>query len=71
MFYHEKPMSDATPLITQCPILHRDRFIVLVNKPAGVLSHPNSARVDPKNRAAFEGKYDLDRKCFDSPAGKV
>lgn len=64
-------MSDATPLITQCPILHRDRFIVLVNKPAGVLSHPNSARVDPKNRAAFEGKYDLDRKCFDSPAGKV
>jgi RluA family pseudouridine synthase len=64
-------MSDTAPLITQCPILHRDRFIVLVNKPACVLSHPNSARVDPKNRAAFEGRYDLDRKCFDGPAGKV
>jgi RluA family pseudouridine synthase len=64
-------MSDAAPLITQCPILHRDRFIVVINKPAGVLSHPNSARLDPKNRAAFEGKYDLDRRCFDGPAGKV
>ncbi len=64
-------MSDAAPLITQCPTLHRDRFIVVINKPAGVLSHPNSARLDPKNRAAFEGKYDLERRCFDGPAGKV
>lgn len=64
-------MPNAAPLITQCPILHRDRFIIVINKPAGVLSHPNSARLDPKNRAAFEGKYDLDRRCFDGPAGKV
>lgn len=64
-------MTDEAPAITTCPILHRDRFIVLVNKPAGVLSHPNSSRFDPKNRAAFEGKYDLDQKCFDGPAGKV
>ncbi len=64
-------MTDEAPAITTCPILHRDRFIVLVNKPAGVLSHPNSSRLDPKNHAAFEGKYDLDQKCFDGPAGKV
>lgn len=64
-------MSNTAPLITQCPILHRDRFIVVINKPTGVLSHPNSARLDPKNRAAFEGKYDLDRRCFDGPAGRV
>jgi 23S rRNA pseudouridine955/2504/2580 synthase len=64
-------MPDTAPLITQCPILHRDRFIIVINKPAGVLSHPNSARLDPKNRAAFEGKYDLERRCFDGPAGKV
>lgn len=64
-------MPETTPLITQCPILHRDRFIIVINKPAGVLSHPNSARLDPKSRAAFEGKYDLERRCFDGPAGKV
>lgn len=57
------------PAITQCPILHRDRFIVIVNKPAGVLSHPNTAR--GTEQAAFEGRYDLEKKCFDGPGGKV
>ena len=56
---------------THCPIVHQDRFIIVVNKPAGVLSHPNSAKIDPKIRCAFEGRYDLDQKCFDGPAGKV
>ncbi|MCX6857133.1 MAG: RluA family pseudouridine synthase [Verrucomicrobia bacterium] len=63
-------MSEAA-VHTHCPILHQDRFIIVVNKPAGVLSHPNSAKIDPKIRCAFEGRYDLDEKCFDSPAGKV
>lgn len=63
-------MSDA-PTLTTCPVLHRDRFVVVVNKPAGVLSHPNSTRQDAANRAAFEGTYDLDEKCFTSAAGKV
>jgi len=56
---------------TFCPIVHQDRFIIVVNKPAGVLSHPNSAKIDPKIRCAFEGRYDLDQKCFDGPTGKV
>ncbi len=60
-----------TPVITTCPVLHRDRFIVVVNKPAGILSHPNADRADPKNRAAFEGRYDLEEKCFHGPAGRV
>lgn len=64
-------MPDASADITSCPILHRDRFIVIVNKPAGVLSHPNSFRSDPKIRCAFEGRYDLDQRCFEGPAGKV
>ncbi len=63
-------MSSAElPVITTCPILHRDRFIVIVNKPAGVLSHPNTAR--STEHAAFEGRYDLEQKCFNSPGGKV
>lgn len=65
------PVNHDEPKITNCQVLHRDRFIVVVNKPAGVLSHPNTGRPDPKFRAAFEGKYDLDRKCFESSAGKV
>jgi RluA family pseudouridine synthase len=58
-------------VITHCPVLHRDRFIIVINKPAGVLSHPNSARIDPRHTAAFEGRYDLERRCFEGPAGKV
>lgn len=58
-----------TPALTTCPILHRDRFVVIVNKPAGVLSHPNTQRGTEK--AAFEGRYDLETQCFDGPGGKV
>lgn len=64
------PDSDAPP-ITHCPILHRDRFIIVVNKPAGILSHPNTSRATGKERAAFEGRYDLDQKVFEGPAGRV
>lgn len=55
--------------MTQCPILHQDRWLIVVNKPAGVLSHPNDeADASP---AAFEGRYDLEHRCFQSPAGTV
>jgi RluA family pseudouridine synthase len=65
-------MSDSDlPAITQCPILHRDRFLVVINKPAGVLSHPNSGRSDAKERSAFEGRYDMEQKCFLGAAGRV
>ncbi|HYF36403.1 MAG TPA: RluA family pseudouridine synthase [Prosthecobacter sp.] len=64
------PDSDASA-ITQCPILHRDRFIIGINKPAGILSHPNAGRSGGKERSAFEGRYDLDEKVFDGPGGRV
>jgi RluA family pseudouridine synthase len=64
-------MPDAQPRFTSCPVLHQDRFIVVVNKPAGVLSHPNLGRADAGSPAAFEGRYDADRRCFDGPAGRV
>ncbi len=56
---------------TTCPILHRDRFIVVINKPAGVLSHPNPGRQDARTPAAFLGRYDSEQRCFETPAGKV
>lgn len=62
-------MPDAP--LTTCPILHRDRFLVIVNKPAGVLSHPNSARINAGERAAFEGRYHLDDRRFDTSAGSI
>ncbi len=62
--------NDA-PTLTQCPILHRDRFLIVVNKPAGVLSHPNAGRASSKERSAFEGRYNLDEKVYEGPAGRV
>lgn len=61
-------MTDS-PALTTCPVLHRDRFLVIVNKPAGVLSHPNPGKKG--ERTAFEGTYDLEQKCFEGPGGKV
>lgn len=58
------------PVITRCEILHQDRFLIVVNKPHGVLSHPNPKATKPQ-AAAFEGSYDADRRCFKSPAGQV
>lgn len=54
---------------TQCPILYRDARFIVVQKPPGVLSHPNST--GPSERAAFEGRFDAERKCFRTPAGPV
>jgi len=56
--------------ITRCEVLHEDRFILAVNKPHGVLSHPNPRAARPQ-AAAFEGRYDADSRCFTNTAGKV
>jgi RluA family pseudouridine synthase len=56
-------------LPTRCPILHRDRFLIGVDKPSGVLSHPNPGRRG--ELAAFEGRYDEKAQCFESIAGRV
>ena len=60
----------AVPAITRCEVLHEDRFLLVVNKPHGVLSHPNPKSAKPQ-AAAFEGRYDADARCFTGPAGKV
>ncbi len=60
----------SNPAMTRCEILHEDRFIIVVNKPHGVLSHPNPKAAKPQT-AAFEGSYDHDRRCFKTSAGNV
>jgi RluA family pseudouridine synthase len=60
----------AGAVITRCEILHEDRFILVVNKPHGVLSHPNPKSAKPQP-AAFEGSYDAERRCFKSGAGNI
>lgn len=62
-------MNPDTSPRTACPILHQDQWLIIVNKPCGVLSHPNAA--GKPQRSAFEGRYDLERKCFRTPAGPV
>lgn len=59
---------DPAPL-TLCPVLHRDRFLIVVNKPAGILSHPNPGQ--RAERCAFEGRYDAEAKRFEGPGGPV
>lgn len=56
--------------MTTCPVLHQDDRIIAVNKPCGVLAHPNPGRA-ATDGSAFEGTYDMTEECFTSPAGKV
>lgn len=64
------PTPAPAPAFTRCEILHQDRFLIVVNKPHGVLSHPNP-KAAKKQSAAFEGSYDHDRRCFKTPAGNI
>ena len=58
-------------MLTDCPILHHDAQVILVNKPAGVLSHPNPGAITPRNRGAFLGPYDFNQKTFETDEGLV
>lgn len=58
-------------LFTTCPILHEDRAIVIVNKPSGLLSHPNPGQSPAEGTAAFLGPYDAAKRCFTTPAGPL
>ena len=54
---------------TSCEILLEDAALLIINKPAGALSHPNSAADEAP--CAFHGSYDTTQRCFTSDAGKL
>lgn len=63
-------MSDH--LYSGCDILFEDKHLIVVNKPHEVLSHPNpKGCVKGPVRCAFEGRFDFETKCFQTPAGVV
>jgi RluA family pseudouridine synthase len=54
---------------TSCEVLHEDAVLLIINKPAAILSHPNGPHdAEP---IAFQGSYDTTQRCFTSEAGKV
>ncbi|MFZ5801593.1 MAG: RluA family pseudouridine synthase [Candidatus Omnitrophota bacterium] len=55
--------------MTTSPILYEDSDLLIVEKPEGVLSHPNPGRAS--GRCAFEGKYDPARRVFESAGGPL
>ena len=57
------------PAFTRCPVIFEDNTLIIINKPEGVLSHPNPGQ---KNTAgSFEGTYNLEERRFDTPLGPV
>ncbi len=54
---------------THCPVLFEDNDLLFVDKPEGVLSHPNPGA--SKSSCAFEGKYSLEERLFDTPQGRL
>lgn len=61
---------DPVDPFTSCKILHRDRWLLAVEKPPGTLSHPNpGAAASP--RCAFAGAYAAAERRFDAPGGPI
>jgi 23S rRNA pseudouridine955/2504/2580 synthase len=59
----------ALPLGRGVTLLTRDaNGLVAFDKPAGVLSHPNSAKDEP--RALLNARYSLEEECFQWKAGE-
>ena len=61
---------------TQCPVLFEDADLLIIDKPEGVLSHPNPGAKSPSaalpaGRQAFEGPYDLGDRRFQTPQGPL
>ncbi len=65
------PETEPPTPWTHCPVLHQDRFILVINKPAGVLSHPNPGKAEGKAVSAFVGRYDAESRCYHGPLGKL
>jgi len=50
-------------------ILYDDGGLLAIDKPSGVLSHPNPGRT--RERVVIPGTYDFDERAFDAPGGKI
>ncbi|MFA7255116.1 MAG: RluA family pseudouridine synthase [Candidatus Omnitrophota bacterium] len=59
----------ANSFFTQCPILFEDADLLVIDKPEGVLSHPNPG--SKSLSSAFEGPYDLGDRRFQTPQGPI
>ena len=62
-------MTHSPSPFTQCPVLFEDTDLLVINKPEGVLSHPNPGTKGPV--CAFEGAYDLGDRRFQTPQGPI
>jgi RluA family pseudouridine synthase len=60
------PTQASSSSFTDCPIVFEDSSLLIIDKPEGVLSHPNTKS---GGRSAFFGKYDPGERCFTSPRG--
>lgn len=64
------------PSYTEFSIIFEDEHILLINKPSGILSHPNPINEKKRlegqeGRAAFLGHYDFDQRTFETPKGVI
>ena len=55
-------MADTS--VTPCTILHEDKWLIIIAKPHGVLSHPNSHKAASQDSCAFHGDYDPAERSF-------
>lgn len=65
------PLQNAPSRWTACPLLYQEQGLLIIDKPEGVLSHPNTSTSKSSKHAAFEGAYDFENRCFTTPGGPV
>jgi len=63
-----------TPAYSEFPIIYEDDHLVLINKPSGILSHPNPLNEKrklegQKGHASFLGHFE--QRTFETPSGTI
>lgn len=66
----------TSSIYTEFQVVYEDDHLILINKPSGILSHPNPLNEKKKlegqhGRAAFLGHYDFVQRTFETPQGVV
>jgi RluA family pseudouridine synthase len=57
------------PSFTSHPVLFEDADLIIIDKPEGILSHPNPG--SSQTSCAFEGPYDMKERLFQTPQGPL
>lgn len=63
--------SPVIQKFTPCPILYDANAVIALDKPEGLLTHPNPGHEAGDKKAVFSGAYDFESRSFEIPGARI